>query len=373
MVVTIENGPEVDGAVELHFKVTDTGIGIPADKQGLLFKAFSQADTSTTRKYGGTGLGLAISARLVALMQGRLWVESSQGKGSTFHFTAKFAPAGIIPAAPSLTPETELKGLSVLVVDDNETNRRIVCEVTRTWGMSPIAVENGPLALACFETAQQRGEPFRIIVIDSNMPGMDGFELAEKIQAMTKSNGIQSESSVLMLTSRGRPGEANRCGQAGISGYLLKPVAKSDLLTAIRTALSQSQVQTDTKPALITRHTLRESAHKLRILVAEDNAVNQVVIIRALQKMGHTPVLAQNGKLALTLASTEKFDLVLMDVQMPEMDGLSATTAIRKSKCRAEIIAYLCHDRSRNEGRPRTLPRRRHGWIHYKARAIQRH
>ena len=332
VVVTIENGPEVDGAVELHFKVTDTGIGIPADKQGLLFKAFSQADSSTTRKYGGTGLGLAISARLVELMQGRLWVESSQGKGSTFHFTAKFAPAGIMPTAPSLTPETELQGLSVLVVDDNETNRRIVCEMTRTWGMRPMAVENGPLALACLETAREKKEPFRIIVIDSNMPEMDGFELAEKIQAMAKSNGVPSQSSVLMLTSRGRPGEANRCGNLGISGYLLKPVGKSDLLTAIRTALTQSQMQTDTKPALITRHTLRESARKLRILVAEDNAVNQVVIIRALQKMGHTPVLAQNGKLALTLASTENFDLAFMDVQMPEMDGLSATAAIRKSE-----------------------------------------
>ncbi len=332
VVVTIENGPEVDGAVELHFKVTDTGIGIPADKQGLLFKAFSQADSSTTRKYGGTGLGLAISARLVELMQGRLWVESSQGKGSTFHFTAKFAPAGIMPTASSLTPETELQGLSVLVVDDNETNRRIVCEMTRTWGMRPMAVENGPLALACLETAREKKEPFRIIVIDSNMPDMDGFELAEKIQAMAKSNGVPSQSSVLMLTSRGRPGEANRCGNLGISGYLLKPVGKSDLLTAIRTALTQSRTQTDTKPALITRHTLRESARKLRILVAEDNAVNQVVIIRALQKMGHTPVLAQNGKLALTLASTENFDLAFMDVQMPEMDGLSATAAIRKSE-----------------------------------------
>ena len=297
-----------------------------------MFKAFSQADSSTTRKYGGTGLGLAISARLVELMQGRLWVESSQGKGSTFHFTAKFAPAGIMPTASSLTPETELQGLSVLVVDDNETNRRIVCEMTRAWGMRPMAVENGPLALACLETAREKKEPFRIIVIDSNMPDMDGFELAEKIQAMAKSNGVPSQSSVLMLTSRGRPGEANRCGNLGISGYLLKPVGKSDLLTAIRTALSQSQMQTDTKPALITRHTLRESARKLRILVAEDNAVNQVVIIRALQKMGHTPVLAQNGKLALTLASTENFDLAFMDVQMPEMDGLSATAAIRKSE-----------------------------------------
>jgi len=336
VLVTIESCPDADG-VELHFKVKDTGIGIPAEKQGLLFKAFSQADSSTTRKYGGTGLGLAISARLVGLMHGRLWVESSQGKGSTFHFTAKFAAAGSIATAPPLTPEIELKGLSVLVVDDNETNRRIVCEMTRAWGMRPTAVENGPLAVACLETAQQQQEPFRIMLIDSNMPDMDGFELAEKIQATRKSHGFQSETSLLMLTSSGRPGEADRCRQVGISGYLLKPVAKSDLLAAIRTALAQGEEQTHLKPALITRHSLRESAHKLRILVAEDNAVNQVVIIRALQKMGHTPVLAQNGKEALALALKEKFDLVFMDVQMPEMDGLAATGAIRKSEKQSGI------------------------------------
>src|ERR1700692_583378 len=150
--------------------------------------------------------------------------------------------------------------------------------MTRVWGMKPTAVENGPLALACFETAQQKREPFRIIVIDSNMPIMDGFELAEKIEAMVKSNGFHSENSVLMLTSRGRPGEADRCRQLGISAYLLKPVAKSELLAAIRTALTERQAQTFAKPPLITRHTLRESAGKLRILVAEDNAVNQVVI-----------------------------------------------------------------------------------------------
>jgi signal transduction histidine kinase/CheY-like chemotaxis protein len=332
VVVTIENHSQVDSGVELHFKVKDTGIGISADKQGLLFKAFSQADSSTTRKYGGTGLGLAISARLVELMQGRLWVESSEGNGSTFHFTAKFAAARIISAVLSLAPAAGLKGIPLLVVDDNETNRRIVCEMTRAWGMKAMAAENGPLALARIETAQQQGEPFRIVVIDCNMPEMDGFELAEKIQTRGKNNGLQSETCLLMLTSSGWPGEAERCRQVGISGYLLKPVAKSDLLTAIRTALARGQAQADPKPTLITRHSLRESAHKLRILVAEDNAVNQVVIIRALQKMGHTPVLAQNGKDALAMASSEEFDLVFMDVQMPDMDGLAATAAIRKKE-----------------------------------------
>src|ERR1700733_3470148 len=331
VLVTIESHPNVSG-VELHFKVKDTGIGISAEKQGLLFKAFSQADSSTTRKYGGTGLGLAISARLVELMQGRLWVESGQGKGSTFHFTAKFAASGTISAPPSLAPTAELNGITLLVVDDNETNRRIVCEMTRAWGMRPTAVENGPLALARIETAQQLGEPFRIVVIDSNMPDMDGFELAERLQAASKSNGLLSESKLLMLTSSGRPGEIERCGQVGISGYLLKPVTKSDLLSAVRAALTLGHVPTDPKPALITHNSLRESEHKLRILVAEDNAVNQVVIIRALQKMGHTPVLAQNGKDALAMASSDRFDVVFMDVQMPEMDGLAATAAIRKSE-----------------------------------------
>ncbi len=337
VLVTIESRPDVDAGVELHFKVRDTGIGIPADKQGLLFKAFSQADSSTTRKYGGTGLGLAISARLVELMHGKLWVESGQGKGSTFHFTAKFAACRTVETAPSLVTAAELKGIPLLVVDDNETNRRIVCEMTRAWGMRPTAVENGPLALACLETARQQQKPFPLVIIDSNMPDMDGFELAEKIRSTAKNNGFRSETSLLMLTSSGWPGEADRCRQVGISGYLLKPIAKSELLTAVRTALAPNQVQTDAKPALITRHSLRESARKLRILVAEDNAVNQVVIIRALQKMGHTPVLAQNGKEALAMASSEKFDLVFMDVQMPEMDGLAATGAIRKSEKQSGI------------------------------------
>ena len=358
--------------LELHFKVKDTGIGIPAEKQGLLFKAFSQADSSTTRKYGGTGLGLAISARLVQLMGGTMWVESNEGQGSTFHFTARFA-AGAIPqpAAPAL--KAELQGLSVLVVDDNETNRRILSEMTRGWGMQPCTAESGAIALAALATAQQKGDPFRVVLIDGNMPVMDGFELAEKIQTSVKRNPALAEVTVLMLTSGGRPGEANRCKQLGISAYLLKPVAKADLLAAILTALNQRQAEM-TSPALVTRHTLRESARKLRILVAEDNPVNQAVIMRVLQKMGHVPVLAQNGKEALALASARKFDLVFMDVQMPEMDGLAATGAIRQQReDQRDSSAYFCHDSARHEGRPRTLPRVRHGWLHHQTGALQRH
>jgi two-component system, sensor histidine kinase and response regulator len=346
ILVTIESGPHDARGVELHFKVTDTGIGIPPEKQGLLFKAFSQADSSTTRKYGGTGLGLAISASLVALMAGKMWVESKEGKGSTFHFTVRFPVAEAKAQSPSPVLAAELRGLSVLVVDDNETNRRILYEMTGEWGMRPCAAESGALALAAIETAQQKGDPFRLLLIDGNMPVMDGFELAERIQKRKPRNG-EAEATVLMLTSGGQPGEANRCRQLGISAYLLKPVLKADLLAAILSALSQRYVEMNASPTLVTRHTLRESARKLRILVAEDNPVNQVVIIRALQKMGHTPVLAQTGKEALALATAEKFDIAFMDVQMPEMDGLAATGAIRErekhSGTHLPIFAMTAH------------------------------
>jgi two-component system, sensor histidine kinase and response regulator len=346
VLVTIERLSEDARGVELHFKVKDTGIGIPPEKQGLLFKAFSQADSSTTRKYGGTGLGLAISTRLVELMGGKMWLESSAGEGSTFHFSARFAAgeAKTQPSSPAL--KAELQGLSVLLVDDNETNRRILCGMTRGWGMRPCAVESGALALAALETAQQKGDPFRLVLIDGHMPVMDGFELAGRIRKGTVHNG-EAEATVLMLTSGGQPGEANLCRQLGISSYLLKPVLKADLMAAILKALSQGQEEMRATPKLVTRCTLRESARKLRILVAEDNEVNQRVIIRVLQKMGHTPVLAQTGKEALALASAEKFDLVFMDVQMPEMDGLAATAAIRQSETNSQahlpIFAMTAH------------------------------
>jgi two-component system sensor histidine kinase/response regulator len=334
VLVTIEKASQDANEVELHFKVKDTGIGIPREKHGLLFKAFSQADGSTTRKYGGTGLGLAISARLAELMSGKMWVESSEGQGSTFHFTARFAEAEAKaqPASPAL--QAELQGLPVLIVDDNETNRRILCEMTRGWGMKPSSTESGASALAALEIGREKGDPFHLLLIDCHMPVMDGWELAEKIQTiqtMTRPKG-EVEVTVLMLTSGGQSGEASRCRKVGISAYLLKPVLKADLRAAILAALSERRNKASDIPALVTRHTLRESSNKLRILVAEDNAVNQAVILRVLQKMGHTPVLAQNGKEAVAFAMEEQFDAVFMDVQMPEMDGLAATAAIRESE-----------------------------------------
>jgi two-component system, sensor histidine kinase and response regulator len=328
VLVEIANLSEQDGKVELHFKVTDTGIGIPPAKQPLLFKAFTQADSSTTRKYGGTGLGLAISARLVEMMGGKIWLDSSEGRGTTFHFTVCYAKEPIAGDLLPSGPVAELKDVSVLVVDDNATNRRILYEMTSRWGMKPLAVDGGTAALAAIESAGHGGDPFRIILTDAHMPGMDGFELSEEIRRRPD----YSQAKILMLTSGGRPGEAERCRQVGISAYLLKPVMKADLRAAILTVLGHSNSGNAATHRLVTRHTLSHSDGNFHILVAEDNAVNQAVILRVLEKMGHTTVLARTGKEALAFAFSQRFDLVFMDVQMPEMDGLAATEAIRRKE-----------------------------------------
>ncbi|MGA9040113.1 MAG: response regulator [Terriglobales bacterium] len=343
VLVEISSSPQADGRVELHFKVKDTGIGIPAEKHELLFHPFTQADSSTTRKYGGTGLGLAISVRLVGLMGGKMWLESEEGKGSTFHFTARFAPSTSKAVRPSAALESELRGVPMLIVDDNETNRQILNGMAKGWGMRPSLAFGGEAALAAMTEAHLRGDPFRVLLVDMCMPGMDGFEFVEKVRAST----APTESAILMLTSAGASGEAVRCRELGIAAYLLKPVLKADLLAAILAVLGQRRGKTVTAPALVTRHSLRESSRKLRILVAEDNAVNQAVIMRVLQKMGHSSVLAHNGKEALAHATSEKFDVIFMDVQMPEMDGLAATGAIREAEKitgnHIPIIAMTAH------------------------------
>ena len=315
-----------DNGVELHFRVKDTGIGIPADKQAVLFQAFTQADSSTTRKYGGTGLGLAICARLVSLMDGRIWVESDPGKGSTFHFTARFDTAKSLEEQPPLPAEAELRGVNLLVVDDNETNRGILFNLTTRWGMKTTAVNSADAGLEAIKTRSEAGIPFRVVLTDCQMPEMDGFQFAERIPAVAGG----TKPIVLMLTSAGQRGEATRCQHVGIAGYLLKPVSTADLQNAILTLLGRQQSNKTIDFPLVTRHSLRESVRKLDILVAEDTPVNQVLIMRLLEKMGHTRVLAHNGKEAVALATSQKFDVILMDVQMPEMDGLAATAAIRE-------------------------------------------
>ena len=327
--------------LELQFDVSDTGIGIPPEKQAMIFEAFSQADSSTTRKYGGTGLGLAISAQLVGLMGGRLWVESVPGKGSTFHFTAHFAIAQSEHSSRAPASLQQLRGMAVLIVDDSATNRRILTDLTREWGMQPTAVEGGELALQRLEASLAAESGFRLVLVDCHMPQMDGFQLAERINhAPNLSRPI-----IMMLPSAGQRGDAARCRELGIAAYLVKPIRKGELLAAILAVLGGQPAEPS--PALVTRYTLQEAATKLRILVAEDNPVNQTIALRTLEKLGHLPKVAANGREALAALQRESFDVVFMDVQMPEMDGLAATRAIREEERRSgrhlPIIAMTAH------------------------------
>ena len=327
--------------LELQFSVSDTGIGIPPDKHSLIFEAFAQVDSSTTRNYGGSGLGLAISSQLVELMGGRIWLNSVVGKGSTFYFTVRLTPAANLrPPAPQ-NLETELLEVPVLLVDDNATNLRILQEVLSGWGMHVVTARNGMEAVDCMKTAEQGGQAFRLAIVDSHMPGMDGFDLAKKI----KEDPRLSRSLIMMLTSGGQCGDAARCRNLGIAAYLMKPVHKSELLSAVVAVLGEGIK--DSGPRLITRHDLPRLPRKLNLLIVEDNPVNQVVIQRMLEKMAHGTEIAANGKIAVALATTGKFDAVLMDVQMPEMDGLTATKKIREyeknSGVRIPIIAMTAH------------------------------
>ena len=315
---------ETDKEICVHFSVTDTGIGIPPEKQAKIFNAVEQADGSTTREYGGTGLGLSVSARLVEIMGGRIWVESEVGRGSVFHFTVYFSLA-TDPAPRSIHLETSIiKDLSALIVDDNSTNRRILEEILKSWGMKPTSAADGKTALEVMKQAQTSGAPFPIALIDYMMPGMDGFELVEKI----KDDPDLVKPIMLILTSAGQRGHAARCLELGVSAYLLKPIHHQQLLETICASL-QKNAAVQTRPSLLTRHSIRESARHINILLAEDNIINQKLAISLLQKMGHSVTVAQNGKRAVEMSKMEQFDLILMDVQMPEMDGLEATAAIR--------------------------------------------
>ena len=312
---------------ELQFSVADTGIGIPAEKHSLIFEAFAQADTSTTRNYGGSGLGLAISSRLAGMMGGRMWVVSTPGQGSTFHFTAWLGVAAGPPVGPLIeSPQSELLHLPAIVVDDNRTNRTILVEMTSAWGMEVTAAESGAAALQSMRSGNEAGRQFRLALIDGHMPGMDGFELAEHIRNDPRLAGAV----IMMLTSSGQTGDTVRCRKLGISAYILKPIRKTELLSAILAALGQKMSGEST--LVMSRPEPRPTGRSLRVLLVEDNPVNQTVGLRTLERLGHRGVLARNGEEALSVLSGEEFDLILMDVQMPVMDGLTATRHIREKE-----------------------------------------
>lgn len=324
VVLRIEKGEETEQGVVLHFNVRDTGVGIPLEKQKAIFEVFTQADSSTTRRFGGSGLGLAISRRIVEVMGGRIWVESAPGQGSIFHFTIRFYVRNAAPDQAEMSDGELLRGLRVLVVDDNVTNRRILEQMTRTWHMNPVLADDGQQALDTLERARLSGTPFSLVLLDAQMPGLDSFAVAERIQKESRPTGPI----VIMLTSAGLRGDAARCRESGIRAYLPKPVNGSELLQAIRTVFG-SKIPSKSNVPLITAHSLRAPRGRLHILLAEDNPVNQKVAVRVLEKRGHVVVVAETGNVAVELSEMQAFDVILMDVQMPVMDGLEATLAIR--------------------------------------------
>ncbi|MFN4261845.1 MAG: response regulator [Gemmataceae bacterium] len=326
----------------LHFSVRDTGIGIPRDKQRLIFEAFEQADESTSRRFSGTGLGLAISARLVAMMGGELWVESEVGHGSTFHFTATFrlgVDAPLVVSPP--LPEKRLSGFRVLVVDDNATNCLTLEEVTRNWGMYAQCLTDSQDALRVLRDAHQRREGFDLVIVDAHMPGFDGFQFTRTIQTDPDLHNLLT---VLLIESN-RPEDMKRCEEMGIHTFLTKPVKQSELFDVIAKVLGV-KVAVREADAITGKEHLRRLP-PLRILLAEDSLFNQKLARALLEPHGHTVVVANNGQEAIALLGQDHFDIVLMDVQMPELDGFEATRIIRAREASSHrhvpIVAMTAH------------------------------
>jgi len=325
--------------VLLHFKVIDTGIGIPADKLAAIFGQFEQGDGALTRRYGGTGLGLAIVSRLAGMMGGNAWVESEVGKGSCFHFTVRLELADAADTEDMVIVPTCLHGLRVLVVDDTATNRQILDEMLRHWHMEPTLARSASSALDLLRTSLQAGAPYRLVLTDAHMPDVDGFMMTESM----RQDPTLAATKVIMLTSGDHPEDATHCERLGIANYLLKPVKQSELLDAIERALG----------VLVPKAELTRAADEtpparaLRILLAEDSIVNQKLAVALLTRQGHTVTIANNGKEAVAAVDRESFDVILMDIQMPEMDGLKATAAIRERESHAglhtPIIAMTAH------------------------------
>ncbi|MEK6631789.1 MAG: PAS domain S-box protein [Nitrospirota bacterium] len=315
-----------DRSVTLRFSVTDTGVGITPEGRARLFQSFSQADGSTTRRFGGTGLGLAISKQLVELMRGEIGVDSRPGAGSTFWFTIDLEQPPHRPASP--TPAQDLAGLRVCLIDDNATNRRLLEHHARSWGMTHASAGDGPTGLALIQDAHRSGHPFDLAIIDMQMPGMDGMRLAEAITATTGATRTR----LVLLTSLTRRGDAKLAQQRGFSAYLTKPIRQHQLYDSLRLVMGGSPAKTPQKSPLITVHSLAETRAKIngRLLLAEDNVINQKVAVKMLEKLGcHVDVVA-DGREAVEALSRIPYALIFMDCQMPEMDGFEATRRIRQ-------------------------------------------
>lgn len=327
--------------VRLQFVIADTGIGISAEDQERIFAPFTQADTSTTRQFGGTGLGLAISRELIALMGGDLWVESQPGEGSRFYFTSRLTvQTNQRGDWPSQKIVQQLQGMPVLIVDDNGTNRRILEKTLASWAMQPTVAASAEQALSLLQQRSDGEQPFSLAIIDAVMPGTDGFELVEQIQSEPQ----QVRAAILMLSSADRQTFAPRCEELGVSAFLIKPVSQSDLLEAILETLGlQSPVETP-EPA---RRPARRPGRPLRILLVEDTPANQKVVKIVLARRGHVVDIAFDGQQAVELQQQQNYDLILMDVQMPVMDGFKATTLIRarekQTDLRVPIVAMTAH------------------------------
>jgi len=340
ILVNVELESLTSDSICAHFSVRDTGVGIPAEQQVKIFEAFSQADQSMTRKYGGTGLGLTICSRLVEMMGGRIWVVSEPGQGSTFHFTANLGvPTLVSEQARPLHPAV-LRDLPVLIVDDNFTNRQVLAGIVTQWGMRPTSVEGGRAALLALQAAKDAGRPFPLVLLDCQMPEIDGFTLAQQIQDHPE----LVRTTIMMLTSADQLGDAMLCRKLGISAYLVKPIRQSELLDLICRSLQGSQP--DDRDVLRTRNAPRTGS-PFRVLVAEDNKVNQTLARRLLEKRGYLVSVVGDGQAALAALENESFDIVLMDVQMPVMDGFEATTCIRQreqlSGRHIPIVAMTAH------------------------------
>jgi two-component system sensor histidine kinase/response regulator len=337
--VRAERLPSEDADIVIRFTVSDTGIGIPKEKHQLIFDAFSQADSSTTRDFGGTGLGLSISARLIQLMNGEIGLESSPGKGSTFTFTVRFTIGRATESTPSAVPHREIVSKQVLVVDDNEINRHLLMRLLPEWGLEPVCAENGFDALVVFEKSRKEGKPFPLILLDQDMPRMDGYEVAERI----RQTAPREQVAIVFLTSAPSSADQNRDNRLGIERRLTKPLRRASLQEAVFQALGvPAPAEKERLPQVE-----KNGGQGLRLLLAEDNLVNQRLATRLLEKMGHHVTHVVNGQEAIETFRRKPFDLVLMDIQMPVMGGMEATRKIREEEQRTgthtPIIAITAH------------------------------